>query len=552
MPHDRRDMTDIGHARDAGPTQEHAQPPAYPVSAAELAAAAGDGWLRLSPRMLLIHPVQEVIRALPALVGVFLAGSRSGHGHGQLWGLVGLGVTVVLGLARWFTTTYRVTGEQVQVRRGLVNRQTVAVPRDRVRTVDLTSHAMHRALGLARVTVGTGRSDRKRADGGLRLDALDAAAAARLRADLLRRAPATATAAQAAEATAEVETELVRLAPAWVRYGPCTLSGLVTIGVLAAFASHVFNEAHIDPSRFGPLRALGDQLAAMPLWQAVAEVVTGLLVIAALASTVGYVLAFWGFRLARQAGGTLHVTRGLVTTRATTIEERRLHGVELSEPLLLRWAGGARLLTIATGLRVGRGAERGGTLLLPPAPSAVARSVATAVLRRDAPVSVPLTGHGARASRRRYSRALAGAVVVLGLTTLLTWVAGLSVWTPVAVAAFVLPAAVALAADRARSLGHALADRTLVTSFGSLARRRCMLSGEGIIGWNLRQSFFQRRAGLATLTATTAAGRQHYAVTDVELPTAVELADQALPGLLTPFLIQAFDAQPSEAIRAAT
>jgi putative membrane protein len=98
------------------------------------------------------------------------------------------------------------------------------------------------------------------------------------------------------------------------------------------------------------------------------------------------------------------------------------------------------------------------------------------------------------------------------------------------------PVALALAADRSRSLGHALTDGTLVTRWGSLARRRCMLATDGVIGWNLRQSFFQRRAGLATLTATTAAGRQHYAVTDVPAGTAVRLADDALPGLLTPFM----------------
>jgi len=53
---------------------------------------------------------------------------------------------------------------------------------------------------------------------------------------------------------------------------------------------------------------------------------------------------------------------------------------------------------------------------------------------------------------------------------------------------------------------------------------------------NLRQTFFQRRAGLATLIATTAAGRQRYAVTDLPLPMAVSLGNLALPGLLGDFL----------------
>ena len=94
-----------------------------------------------------------------------------------------------------------------------------------------------------------------------------------------------------------------------------------------------------------------------------------------------------------------------------------------------------------------------------------------------------------------------------------------------------------LAADRYRSLGHALVDGRLVTRQGSLVRRRSMLTTDGIVGWTLHRSFFQRRAGLATLVATTAAGRQRYAVLDVPLEEAVRVADRALPGLLTPFLV---------------
>ena len=93
-----------------------------------------------------------------------------------------------------------------------------------------------------------------------------------------------------------------------------------------------------------------------------------------------------------------------------------------------------------------------------------------------------------------------------------------------------------LAADRYRSLGHAVADSSLVVRSGSLVRRRCVLSAEGIIGWNVERSFFQRRAGLATLTATTAAGQQHYDVQDVELGEALRVAEALVPGLAGPFL----------------
>ncbi|WP_248965794.1 PH domain-containing protein [Sphaerisporangium perillae] len=555
--------------RSAGVTEPPDTPgdpaPAGGVATAGDRARPGDAvrWRRLSRRMLVIHPIQEVVRSAPALIGLLFAGSSQG-GHGHIWSLVGLAVMLVVGTLRWFTTTYRVTPQYVQVRKGLIRRRVLTVPRDRIRTVDVTSHVMHRLLGLARVEVGTGRSDKK--DGGaLKLDALYAPEVDRLREELLHRRPAAATAPSprrdaAAEPTTPrptdqpdplpvpgnepgTEIELAALRPAWIRYGPFTMSGLVTAGVLAGFVSRIASEGNVDLLRIAPVRQVVDRVGHEALWLQVAGAVAALAVFVAVASTFGYVLAFWRFRLTRTSGGTLHVTRGLITTRATTLEERRLRGIEVSEPLLLRASGGARLIAVATGLRVGHGAQRGGSMLLPPAPREEAVTVATRVLGTSGPVTAELVPHGRAALRRRFTRALAvcGAVtaVLLGLWR---W-AGLPAWTWQA-ALLVTVAALPVAADRYRSLGHTIVAGHLVTRWGTLVRRRVALDREGIIGWNIRRSFFQRRAGLATLTATTAAGRQGYSVWDVDLGEALHIADRAIPGLLAPFLLRA--GQPSD------
>jgi putative membrane protein len=515
-----------------------------PATAGLLPADGVDpSWRRLSPRMLLVHPVQEIPRLLPAIIGAYLAGSTSGN---DWMGLASLVVVVGVGMLRWFTTTYRITPDYVQVRRGLLRRRELSVPRDRVRTVDVTAHAIHRIVGLARVTVGTGRSDRS--DEGVHLDGLSSAEAARLREELLHRRPqsaegtpdavdqASAVDGQAAPAAVpDAERELAALHLGWVRYGPFTLSGFVTVGIVASLLSRAVNEAHIDPTRYGPMRSLTEHLAQAPFALALAEVALACLALVIVASTVGYVLAFWGFRLTRHRAGTLHITRGLLTRRATTIEERRLRGVELSEPLLLRAARGARLIAIATGLRAGQGAERGGTLLLPPAPAEQAHRVAGEILHDREPVAMPLTPHGPQARRRRYVRALAGAAFLVAALAFLAWLADLPAWAW-QLGLVAVPAAALLAADRYRSLGHALVGGRLVTRQGSMVRRRSMIAADGIIGWNLDRSFFQRRAGLSTLTATTAAGRQRYEVPDVDLHAALRLADEATPGLLSPFL----------------
>src|SRR5262249_28483266 len=167
----------------------------------ELTATGGGApaWRRLSPPKPLVPPVQELAGALLPIAGIFVAGSTSGH---DWWGLASLGIVIAAGMLRWLTTTYRITPDYVQVRRGLLRRRELSVPRDRVRTVDVTAHAIHRIVGLTRVTVGTGRSDRK-ADG-VRLDGLDTAEAARLREELLHRRPRPETPA-ATEPTATTD-----------------------------------------------------------------------------------------------------------------------------------------------------------------------------------------------------------------------------------------------------------------------------------------------------------------------------------------------------------
>jgi hypothetical protein len=48
-----------------------------------------------------------------------------------------------------------------------------------------------------------------------------------------------------------------------------------------------------------------------------------------------------------------------------------------------------------------------------------------------------------------------------------------------------------------------------------------------VIGWTVRQTWWQRRAGVATLVAATAAGTKHYRVIDIPAEQAWAVAVQA-------------------------
>ena len=520
-------------ATDAGP---HARPgPSAPAGPPGPSAPAGPPvaepeWRRLSPGMLLVEPIREILRFIPMLAVLIIAGA--GRSDGPPWGLIGTAVVVALGIGRYLSTRYRITPTVVEVRRGLVQRRHLTVPRDRIRSLDVSAHPLQRMLRLVRVDIGTG--GRHAHESGVRLDGLPAGAVPALRAELLHR-PAAATSADSGhppdQPTGSPEVELARLRPGWMALAPATLSGAITGLVAIGFGFRLMREARLNPAEFGPVRQALGYLQGHSVAADIALAVAAVLLVVTVLSVAGYVVSFWGFRLSRHPGGTLQVTRGLLTTRSTSIEERRLRGLQRREPLVLRWAHGARLHAVATGLRRSEGADGGGgsALVMPPAPTPDVLRVEAAVLGDERLVHTPLTAHGPAARRRRYLRALGGALVVAaGLVAAHRW-AGLPpllapVWVVLALAG-----GWALAADRARNLGHAIVDGYLVTRLGSLHRRRTVLALEGIVGVTVRRTPFQRRAGLATLIATTAAGSQHYDLPDLPAARAVELIGVLVP-----------------------
>lgn len=477
-------------------------------------------WRRLDLRMLLVHPVNEVVRFFPALIAAFLIGSSSGEGG--WWHLAAVGVPVLIGVARFLTTRFRITATQLELRRGLLSRNVLTAPLDRVRTVELTSSPIHRLLGLSRVEIGTGSAAKAGSDK-LRLDSLPTAEARTLRSALIHNV------GHAVESDTTVDDVLLLLDPAWVRYAPLTTSGVVIAAAALGAASQFVGPA-IDR-----LESSSMSLPDVPLWLAVAAALLAFVVISSVLAVIGYVVANWGFTVSRDRGGrSVHVSRGLLTTRETSLDTERVRGVEVHEPLGLRLAGAARATAIATGLRR---RDENSAVLVPPAPRLVVDRVSGLVLGQADPFSAPLTGHGPAARRRRFSRALAGALVLAAGVVGLVEALGAPRWLDATV---VLPlvAAPALAADRYRRLGHALVGGWFVTRKHTLRGRRDALAADGIIGWSFGQSWFQRRAGLTNLTATTSAGKQAYGVHDMPEQAAVALVRAAAPGLLEPFLLR--------------
>src|SRR5690349_20195356 len=89
-------------------------------------------WQRLDPRMLLVHPIRELLRFLPAIIVIALGSTAAG---GEYWQLIGVAVPVALGVMRYLTTSFRISGGRIELKHGLLNRHVLSAPVDRVRTV---------------------------------------------------------------------------------------------------------------------------------------------------------------------------------------------------------------------------------------------------------------------------------------------------------------------------------------------------------------------------------------------------------------------------------
>jgi putative membrane protein len=545
----------------------------------------GPPWRRLDKRMLAVTPLSGAIRLLPVAAVLLLTGQ--GDAVGRLWVPLGIALVLVLaGVVRWRTTQYRITTDRVELHTGWLRRQRRSVPRDRIRTVDLTSRLVHRMFGLSVVQVGAAAGSSPESSG-LALDAVSKAEADRLRRELLDRSvavapehpvappaherasasesmsqglraeslpdgPAERQRARADEGASASEsmsqrlreapaerqrgraTELARLHWSWLRFAPLTFSSIAGIGAVFAAVYNLFDDLGVDPRDVPAVDDAADRLAMAPIWLGVA-VVGGVLLVAAV---VGALLLFaerwYAYRLTREAtaeGGALRVRRGLLTRRSLSVSEERLRGAEVVEPLLLRAGRGAQTRALATGLS--RDAQGGA--LQPPAPRAEAHRVASVALREQPAQATlaPLLRHPRAALRRRLTRALlpAAAVVVIafaiGSVVAVPWLGPTSL--------VLLPVALVLAIDRYRNLGHQLTAHYLVTRQGSVQRRTVALQRTGVIGWTFRQSMFQRRAGLVDVEAVTAAGAGSYLVPDVAASDGVLLADATTPGLLTRF-----------------
>jgi putative membrane protein len=510
--------------------------------------------LRLSPKVLLIQPVRMIPSLLLPLVGLLFVGGFSGKSY--LWAAVGVGVTFAIAVVRWAIFSYEIVSDRLEIKRSLISRSVRTIPLERVRGVDVSTPPMHRLLGLAVLKIDTGASGD--AEEG-KLDGITLEEAERLKSVLLRRTRAARAAAHSATVSgetispsasdgashsvtaagpagpprasgdaAEADREIISVPWTWLLYGPLSGAYLLTPFALAGGAVGLAFQWG-DDLGFGRDAALtvGEWLWKHPYL--LLAVVLLLVVAMPVVGGVMYAVFNWNFRLTSR-DRYLVAERGLINRRSVSLEARRVRGYEIVEGLAERWAGVARVWAIVTGL--GDTQTRG--QLLPDVPRAVAFKVTGEAIGS---YQAELRPHPPIARNRRLFRAIAPWLLPAAATALTALLTAEAAWWIAAVAALLLAGTgIPLGLDRYRSLGHGYDGVRLAVRSGSLRRSQAVVERRAVVGWHLRQTWFQRRAGVYTLTAGVGAGKGGYSAIDVSQSQAIGFPAEVTPEWLAPFM----------------
>jgi len=317
-----------------------------------------------------LHPASLVFRFLGHARGfavpliVLLVFSK-----GENWELYGLFALVPLMLFEawhYFTLRYWITGAHLIVKQGVVFREEVQVPLERIQAIDSTQNFLQRIFGVVEVRVETAGGGKPEAH----LRVLSVAARDRLRRDVVQgqaslegaaralEAPSrSADAAQALDGTAEPEAssapppraglsiddegeELLRVSPfELVVLGLNPWRGLAIMGVGFALAQQ-FNllDAGVIGQAWDFLTLAADEIQERGFWHALLVEAAAVLTFIALVLglSIGSVyLALYGFSL-RRRGDEFVTECGLLTRHATTIKQQRVQFLSVQRPLFLR------------------------------------------------------------------------------------------------------------------------------------------------------------------------------------------------------------------------
>ncbi len=440
--------------------------------------ARGDGpaatpfstWRRLHPAAIAVW-ISGILGnfVIPLVVLLVLGGER-----GPLFFSTAFGALAVVGTAiRWTRFWYRLDGQTLVLRGGLLQRWERTLQPARIQSVDVVQKLTHRLFGVVELRIevvgGSGTEGS--------LVAVTPEEAKQLRALLMADHVADEDPA---------EPPLVRMRPADLLLAGVTGGRVAVVAAMAGWAFQILPEGTFVET-LNRLAGAGRSDLETIL------VIAGVLLTASiLISLVSTVLVYWDFTAVRR-GDRLVITRGLLQTRRSVVPIARIQAIRLEENLVRRAFGLASLRVLTAGYGRGSGDEQQSSMLVPVADRRRCLELAEAVLGSAGLQNAQILPAPPRALARRLCLA---AIVGTGTLAL-----GLAFREGALAAALpVLPVALGFQFLAWRALGHAIVGPHVLARSGALVRRTTVADQANIQHLILRRSPTQRPFGIASLT----------------------------------------------------
>jgi putative membrane protein len=473
-----------------------------------LAASVFEG--RLHPLTIafgLLKAARGIIPAIPLL----LFGNKI---YGFMLLMAVVASTIATALARYFSFSYRIEGNELITQHGIIERKQRSIPLERIQEIRVEQGVLHRVFDVVDAKIETGGGEGAEAS----LSVLSRSEVERLRQAVFERA-----AKIRAGAGAGMAEERVDVAPEPVVIRRLGLKDLVLIGLTTnhlisalALAGALWNFAqeHVPEGfrrRAGNLLYReSSRLFTQDRALTIALVVLGALavmLIGAFFSTVVAIIRFYGFTLSL-AGEDLRRRYGLFTRRASSLPRRRIQVLKIEEKLFRRLFGLAILRADTSGShREHKDDNAGRDVLLPIARRNEVDSLLTTFFPDfDAgPIEGAEGTEGAewrRVSRLAIRRGMIKGAVVCALAAAFLFGAyqqPFALW-PLALAPLIYFISVA----NYRSLRYTLSERYFCARHGWAGRSTHIVPINKVQAVEIHQSPFDRRLGLATLRVDTA------------------------------------------------
>ena len=450
-----------------------------------------------------LHPfslLSSVGASVRGMWGMFAAGGYFAvKGYWQLLMLMLAAFTVLsvgAAILRWRNFSYRVGAREIRIDSGLLNRTHRSIPFDRVQDVTIEQGPLARAIGLARVRFETGGGETKADDGSLAAVPLERAREIR---DLIRASRGLTATASTGGTEATEDAPVFTMSLNRVLLAGVFSFSLAVLGGLVGLTQTFGDTLGFDPFRrrfweglFGPGTPIGDFVLAHQMATIAAGTVTFIL-LGFGAGLLRVVPRDYGFRLDRTLVG-LRRRRGLFTLTDVVLPARRTQAAIIATgPVRDRFGWSElKLQSLAK--------DEGGKGDHVVAPLANNREIA-AVLRSInwQPPEGPQWQRVSRAYVAAFFALLAPLVVIAAANLLIQPAIGLAG----------LAALAAVLATRFmawRRYAYALDGERLLVRSGWWRRRLKILPIGNVQSVDYRQSFVDRRFGVADLLIGVAGG----------------------------------------------